>query len=190
MVAPPGPSGRIGVYPGSFDPATIAHVHLATLAVEYFRLDRLDFAISATTLGKIDTDLGSVETRIAELNAATADNPALAIVATEQSLLADIATGYDVVVLGADKWHQILDPAWYGGVAGRDAALRRLPVIALAPRPPWTMPDDDPSVAPPPGVEIVVLQTDPAHREVSATGVRAGRHEWRALPPGTSGIPS
>jgi hypothetical protein len=52
------------------------------------------------------------------------------------------------------------------------------------------MPDDDPSVAPPPGVEIVVLQTDPAHREVSATGVRAGRHEWRALPPGTSGIPS
>lgn len=186
MVAPPSPTGRIGVYPGSFDPATIAHVHLATLTVEYFQLDRLDFAISASTLGKIDAELGSVETRIADLNAATADNPALAAVATEQSLLADIATGYDVIVLGADKWHQILDPDWYGGIVERDIALRRLPVIALAARPPWTMPSDDPSVAPPIGVEIVVLETDPAHCEVSATGVRAGRHEWRALPSGNS----
>ena len=59
---------------------------------------------------------------------------------TPHRLLADIAEGYDAVVLGADKWHQLLDPDWYGGRAERDDALRRLPTVALAARPPWPLP--------------------------------------------------
>ena len=42
---------RIGVYPGSFDPPTIAHVHLAERAIEQCGLDRLDLVISVVTLG-------------------------------------------------------------------------------------------------------------------------------------------
>ncbi len=98
-------------------------------------------------------------------------------------LIADIAGGYDVVVSGADKWHQLLDPDWYGGAAGRDGRSARLPTVALAPRPPWALPGDDPAADPPDGVEFVVLHTDPAHHEVSATAVRSGRAEWRAAPP-------
>jgi hypothetical protein len=85
-----------------------------------------------------------------------------------------------VVVLGADKWHQILHPDWYGGVAARDEALRRLPTVAIVARPPWPMPGEAPEAAAPDGVEVVVLATDPLHHPVSATAVRAGRDDWRA----------
>lgn len=173
------PSGR-AVYPGSFDPPTIAHVHLAEIALEQLALQTVDFAISAHTLGKDDARLSPIDDRVAELRAIAGDDGRLGVVTTADSLLADIAEGYDVVVLGADKWHQVLDPVWYGDNDARDEALRRLPTIALAPRPPWPLPGEDRSADPPAGVEVVILATDPAHHEVSATGVRSGRHEWRA----------
>ena len=176
-------TSRIGVYPGSFDPPTIAHVHLAEQAIEQCGLDRLDLVISLVTLGKTDGRLSPLADRLAELHRLADTNPALGVRTTEHSLLADVAVGYDVVVMGADKWAQVLDPSWYGGVAGRDEALRRLPKIALAPRPPWPMPGDDPSAAVPDGLKVVILDVDETHGPVSATEVRAGRHEWRALPP-------
>ena len=43
---------RRGVYPGSFDPPTIAHVAIAEAALLQAGLDRLDFAISRIALGK------------------------------------------------------------------------------------------------------------------------------------------
>lgn len=177
--------GRHGVYPGSFDPPTVAHLHVATAAMEQCRLDRLDLVLSATTLGKDDGQLSPLAERVSALRSLASERPWLGVRTTDASLLVDIAAGYDVVVLGADKWHQVLDPSWYGSVAARDAALARLPTVAVAPRPPWTLPGEDPGADPPPGspVEVVVLDTDPAHHHVSATGVREGRHEWRALPP-------
>ncbi len=174
---------RIGVYPGSFDPPTIAHVHLAERAIARCGLDRLDLVISEVTLGKSDDHLTPLAERLAELQRLADGDPALGVRSTEHSLLADIAQGYDLVVMGADKWAQVLDPTWYGGVAARDAALRRLPTIALAPRPPWPMPDEDPAAAAPEGVEVIILDIDPSHGAVSATEVRAGRTDWRALPP-------
>jgi hypothetical protein len=176
-------SARLGVYPGSFDPPTVAHVHLAERAIEQCGLDRLDFVISVVTLGKTDDRLSPLAERLTELHRLADTNPALGVRTTEHSLLADIANGYDVVVMGADKWAQVLDPQWYGGIIERDAALARLPQIALAPRPPWPMPDDDPTAAVPDGVEVVLLDVDERHGPVSATEVRAGRSEWRALPP-------
>ena len=177
---------RIGVYPGTFDPPTIAHVHVARCAIQTFGLARVDFAISTHTLGKDDARLTPIDDRVAELVAIAGGDPSLGARTTPDSLLADIADGYDVVILGADKWHQVLDPVWYGGITERDDALRRLPVVALAPRPPWTIPGEDASADPPDDVEVVVLDTDPAHHPISATEVRAGRHEWRARPAGDS----
>jgi hypothetical protein len=173
---------RVGVYPGSFDPPTIAHVHVAERAISRLGLARVDFTISTTTLGKDDSRLSPIEDRVAELVAISEGHPALAVRTTADGLLVDIAEGYDVVILGADKWAQVLDPAWYGGVSERDTALRRLPLVALAPRPPFPLPGDDPSAEPPVGVEVVVIDTDPDHHPVSATGVREGRAEWRARP--------
>ena len=38
--------------------------------------------------------------------------------------------------MGADKWAQVHDPAWYGvDAAARDAALAALPRVLVAPRP-------------------------------------------------------
>jgi hypothetical protein len=183
-MAPNDPTtARIGVYPGSFDPPTIAHVHLAEQAIEQCGLTRLDLVISVVTLGKTDDRLSPLADRLAELHRLADANPALGVRTTEHSLLADVAADYDLVVMGADKWAQVLDPSWYGGIEARDSALGRLPRIALAPRPPWPMPGDDPSAAVPDGLDVVILDVDESHGPVSATEVRAGRHEWRALPP-------
>lgn len=179
------PARPIGVYPGSFDPPTVAHVHLAEQAVRQLRLVRVDLVISVDALGKHAGHLSPLRDRLSELHRLSApDRPWLTASATRHRLLADIAEGYDAVVLGADKWHQLLDPQWYGGIDQRDDALRRLPLVAVAARPPWALPGEDPVADPPEGVEVVVLDTDPAHHEVSATAVRAGRGEWRARPSG------
>ncbi len=168
------------VYPGTFDPPTIAHIHLALTAIEQLGIGHVDFAISARTLGKDDARLTPIADRVDELTLIAAADPRLGVITTVDSLLADISEGYDVVILGADKWHQVLDPVWYGDVDARDEALQRLPLVAIAPRPPWTLPGEDASADPPDGVSVVVLDTDPSHHEVSATEVRAGRDEWRA----------
>ena len=168
------------MYPGSFDPPTIAHVHLAETAIAQLGLDRVDFAISALTLGKDDSRLAPIDDRVAELTAISSGNNRIGVITTPHSLVADIAEGYEVIILGADKWHQVLDPVWYADVNARNEALQQLPLGALAARPPWTMPGEDPAADPPEGVNVVVLDTDPSHHPVSATDVRAGREEWRA----------
>lgn len=175
---------RVGVYPGSFDPPTVAHLHVAEAALSACGLDRVELTISIGALGKDDARLTPVDDRVADLRRLAEGRPWLGVRTTTARLLADIAEGYDAVVVGADKWHQLLDPAWYGSAAARDAALARLPLVALAPRPPWALPGEDPAADPPigSGVAVVVLDTDPAHHPVSATAVRQGRHEWRAHP--------
>ena len=80
---------------------------------------------------------------MAVLHEVAADHSWLAIDVTDARLVADLADGYDVVVMGADKWHQLQDVAFYRpdhqGV-GMDAetameqALKRLPPCAVAPR--------------------------------------------------------
>jgi nicotinate-nucleotide adenylyltransferase len=154
---------RVGCYPGSFDPPTIAHLAVAEAAVRQAGLDRVDLVLAHRPLGKEHLDAASVERRRNLLLAVAADRPWLGVAVTDARLIADQAEGYDAVVMGADKWAQVVDPAWYGGsVAARDAAVARLPRVLVAPR----------AGERPAGVELLDM---PAHvADVSSTAVRSG----------------
>ena len=96
-----------------------------------------------------------------------ADHDWLGLIVTDAQLIVDIADGYDVVIMGADKWHQIQDPAFYNNsVAERDRAMKALPTLAVAPRPPLEVPAD------------IVLDIAPDLRQVSSSGARAGNRSW------------
>ena len=128
----------------------------------------MDLVISRVPLGKSPADQPPAEERADAIRRAAGPRPWLEVVITEDQHLVDIAAGYDVVVMGADKWAQVQDPAFYESEAARDAAVAGLPTLAIAPRPPDPVPPEH-------RLEI------PGHlAEVSATAVRDGRAEWRA----------
>lgn len=125
----------VGCYPGSFNPPTLAHLAVAEAAVRQGGLARVDLVLSRVALGKEAAAEPTVEQRRAVLEAVAASRPWLGVAVTDARLIADVAAGYDAVVMGADKWAQVLDPAWYGGsVAARDAAVASLPRVLVAPR--------------------------------------------------------
>lgn len=166
----PGP--RVGCYPGSFNPPTVAHLAVAEAARDAAGLDRVDLVLSRHALGKPGLVVPTVEDRLDLLTEIAATRPWLGVVVSDHQLIADLAAGYDAVVMGADKWRQVDDPAWYGGdPALRDAALARLPHVLVAPR------EDDP-VEPQfgAGPAVTVLAVAEGHRQVSATAVREGQH--------------
>jgi nicotinate-nucleotide adenylyltransferase len=167
-----GPVPRHGVYPGSFDPLTVAHVAIADAAREQCGLDVVDLVISHVALAKEDRRQAPVADRLGAIESATPDRSWLRARATPHQLLADIAAGYDLLVVGTDKWLQLHDPRFYdGSPEAMRTALDRLPPVAVAPRS---------GVALPVGAGVTVLDVDPVHHEVSSTAVRAGRFEWRA----------
>jgi len=144
---------RSGIQPGSFDPPTLAHLVIADAARRRWDLDRVVWALSRDPLGKEQGGRTTVEDRRAVLDSVAADHPWLEVIVSEARLVADLASGYDVVVMGADKWHQLRDPVFYwdgsgdvdpgstahGGSTDRaeaamSEALRRLPTCAVAPR--------------------------------------------------------
>ncbi|MDQ2679177.1 MAG: hypothetical protein M3Y51_10580 [Actinomycetota bacterium] len=166
----------VGVYPGSFSPLTIAHLAVADAARAHLGLDRLDLAISRDALGKPELAMSDaagvvVDERVEIVRRSLGGRAWLDVVVVDARLIVDIAQGYDAVVMGADKWAQVNDPAWYGGdPAERDAVLERLPRLAVAPRQ---------GVSVPSAIALPV----PAHiDEVSSSAVRAGRTEWAAAP--------
>lgn len=162
-----------GVFPGSFDPLTRAHLAIADAAVAALGLDRLDLVMSEVALAKEHGGHSPLADRLAAIAAVAAARPRLRGAVTAHRLIADIAAGYDVCIVGADKWHQLRDPRFYDGdVAARDRALARLPRLAVVPRAGVELPE--------PIGDAVLLEVDPTLSEVSSTGVRAGREEWRA----------
>jgi hypothetical protein len=155
-----------GVYPGSFDPPTIAHVAIAEAAARVGNLDRLDLAVSRVALGKDATTQRPLSDRVALIKRLARCRPWLHVVVTDAQLITDIAAGYDVVVMGADKWAQVNDPAWYNGsTAARDVAIARLSRVLVAPRPGFDIV----------GADALGL---PDHLAlVSSTAARAGRDD-------------
>lgn len=159
---------RVGAYPGTFDPPTIAHVAIAEAAREQCRLDAIDIVVNELPLAK--PNVRPLATRVAMLEAIAASRPWLRVVITDLRHLADIAATYDVLVLGADKWVQVLDVAFYESSAARDAAVARLPQLAVAPRDGLATPDG-----------CVVLELDATLAEVSSTAARTG--QMHVVPP-------
>ena len=156
---------RRACFPGSFDPPTIGHRAIVEAVLER-DVDRVDLVLSTEPLGK--PRASAVDERVATLETLLHGHPAV-VLATGHRLIVDIAQGYDVVVVGADKWAQVNDPAWYeGSVDERDAALSALPRVLVVPRQ---------------GIEVVgdveVLDLDPQFHAVSSTAVRNGRDDWR-----------
>jgi nicotinic acid mononucleotide adenylyltransferase len=160
---------RVGCYPGTFNPPTVAHLAIAEAAVRQAGLDRLDLVLARVPLGKASLAMPSVDERRAVLEAVAASRPWLGVAVTDARLIADTAAGYDAVVMGADKWAQVTDPAWYdGSPASRDAAVAGLPRVLVAPRA-----GDHPE-----GVELLDLPAD--LHDVSASAVRAGHDHAQA----------
>lgn len=158
---------RVGCYPGSFNPPTVAHLAVAEAARTAAGLDRVDLVLSTVALGKEDLTVPTVADRADVLRTVAATRPWLGVVVTDLRLISDIARGYDAVVMGADKWRQVIDPAWYPDEATCRAAVATLPRVLVAPRA-----DDRPD-----GVELLPVDDD--HRQVSASAVRSGHPDAR-----------
>jgi len=147
---------RSGIQPGSFDPPTLAHLAIADAARRCWDLDRVVWALSRDPLGKESGGRTTVEARRAVLESVAADHRWLEVIVSDARLVVDLASGYDVVVMGADKWHQLHDPRFYvDGSGGADGdgddagsraamadALNRLPTCAVAPRDGLHVPDE------------------------------------------------
>jgi len=149
-----------GAYPGTFDPPTIAHIAVAEAARSQCALERVDLIVNREPLGK--SSISPFARRLAMLEAVAASRPWMTVVVTDKVHLADIAADYDVLVLGADKWGQLLDAAFYTSAAARDDAVARLPRLAVAPRRGHFVPDD-----------CVLLEVEMS--DVSSTAARSGR---------------
>ncbi len=163
---------RRGVFPGSFDPLTVAHLAIADAAHHLGRLDRLDLVVSQVALAKEHRVQAPVAARLAAIDEATVDRPWLGARSTAAQLLVDIAAGYDLLVVGADKWLQLHDPRFYGdSVDAMRAAIERLPPLAVAVRGGVALPED---------LDALVLDVGSDHHHVSSTAVRAGRRDWQA----------
>jgi nicotinic acid mononucleotide adenylyltransferase/predicted RNA-binding protein with PIN domain len=156
---------RRGVFPGSFDPLTIAHLAIAEAAREQGELDRVDLALSRAPLAKESAAQHPVDARLAAIRRAATTRPWLSAIETDAQLIADIARGYDVVIMGADKWAQVRDPTWYEhDAAQRDAAIAALPHVLVVPRDGFEV------------VDAEILTVDDDHAAVSSTRARAGEH--------------
>lgn len=156
----------LAVYPGSFDPPTVAHLAVARAALAH--VDEVRFVLSEVALGKEGAARTPIEHRLAVLTAVVAERPGLSVAVSPARLVVDIVTdqGADAVVLGADKWAQVIDPAWYGGSrTARDEAVARLPpMVLLAPRAGSATTDRSGRH---PGLRV--LDVDLAHLDVSST---------------------
>jgi nicotinic acid mononucleotide adenylyltransferase len=153
---------RRGAYPGSFNPPTLAHLAIVDAARAAHRLDHVDLIVSRIALGKPHPPGPAFDERVEVLHAMSRRVGGIAIVVADAQLVAELAAGYDVVIMGADKWHQVNDPAFYDSVEERDEAVANLPTVAVVPRPPWPVPHE------------LALHVDERWRDVSSTAARGG----------------
>ena len=94
---------------------------------------------------------------------------------TDRQLIAEVAAGYDAVVVGVDKWLQIVDPAWYGGsAAARDAGGGQ-----AAPGPGrWPGPASAAGSCLP--AAVCSWPSAPSSTGSPPSAARAGRRDWMA----------
>jgi nicotinic acid mononucleotide adenylyltransferase len=166
-------------FPGSFNPFTVAHRAIADQILADHPNASLTFVISTSALGKDSRSQPEPSHRANAIKGRCADlGERVDVVVTTQQLLVDIASSFDLLVIGADKWIQINSPDWYPTDAARDDAIRSLPRIAVFARASIDI-DHLRAYGHPKGLQIVSF-IDESLAHVSATAVREGREEWRA----------
>ncbi len=163
----------LAVYPGSFNPPTIAHLAVAVAAADV-GFARVELVVSEHALAKPVIERPTLEDRLAVIDASLQLDDRLGVRRTTDRLLADIARGADALVVGMDKWVQIHEAQWYADDDARDTAIRSLPTILLVAR------DDQAPPAPVAGgPEVVRLDVEPHLVEgISSSAVRGGRIDW------------
>jgi nicotinic acid mononucleotide adenylyltransferase len=156
----------VAAYPGTFDPPTVAHLAVAEAAWRECAVERVVLVLSQDPIGKPSPT--PIDERLAALHELAASRDWLDVAVSEHRLIADVCEGYGVVVMGADKWAQVLDPSYHPSHDAWQASMARLPRVAVARRGDLPIEGD-----------VVILEVDLA--EVSSTGVREGRDDWRAF---------
>lgn len=164
----------VACYPGTFNPPTVAHLAIAEAAWRRCGVERVDLVLSRVPIGKEGVRPG-LEERLAVLREVAASRPWLGVEVTELRHVAAIAQGYDVVVMGADKWEQINDAAFYESDGARDAAVASLPQVAVAPRRHHPVPDG-------------AIRLDVDLHEVSSSAVREGNRDLMLPEAAASGL--
>lgn len=161
---------RRGVFPGSFNPLTVAHLEIARLARDRYSLDEVQLLVSHVALDKTNPPGPPFAERIAVLKAEASDYPWLTVDTTDQQLIADMARDFDVVIMGADKWIQVNNVAYYDSLSARDAALASLPTVVVAQRGDFGIDGDNANV----------LVTPTELHDVSSSKARDGAHHLMA----------
>ena len=154
------------VYPGSFNPPTIGHIAIVKAAIKRFDINEIDLVISKVALGKEKLIRPSVSDRLEIVEKSLLSIPEANVFETSKQLIADIADGYDLVVLGADKWAQLHDLAFYKNEIHMRDCLNRLPALAVAPRNDIQVPKE------------ILLEVSDEINLISSSGVRRGKLEW------------
>ena len=154
------------VYPGSFNPPTIGHIAIVNSAINHFGISELHLAISTVALGKEKLTVPSVADRVEILRRSLNQIPEASVLETRKQLIADIAEGYDLVILGADKWAQLHDLSFYKDKEHMAQCLRRLPKLAVAPRNGIAVPQE------------ILLTVPEEINSISSSQVRRGKFEW------------
>jgi hypothetical protein len=129
------------VYPGTFDPPTVAHLTIVETVLATYRPTALDLVLSRRPILKEHVERPLLDHRIEVVAASVSHLEAVSVAVTEQRLIADIAAGYDLVVMGADKWHQINDIVFYDDDEHRRQSLDALPTVIVVGRGDDPLPD-------------------------------------------------
>ena len=158
---------RRGAFPGSFNPPTVAHLELARVARRDRELDRVDLVVSRVALNKEQVERPTLAHRVEVLERLAARVGWLGVVVSDHQLVVDLVAGYEVAIMGADKWAQLSDVRYYDDEAHMRDALNRLPDLAIAGR------ADADHVQIPPAWH---LDLDSTMGAVSSTEARRGRH--------------
>ena len=87
----------------------MAHLAISEAVIAQHEIEQVVWAVSRVALAKENVSIPKFEHRIAILEEVAAEYKWLQVRVTDSQLLADIAVGYDLLVMGADKWHQIQD---------------------------------------------------------------------------------
>ncbi len=154
---------KIGIYPGSFNPPTLAHAAIAEAALSEHDLDRLDIVMSKSALGKSNVTYPKFSDRVHVVRSSFAEFDNIDVVVTDKQLLSEMSQGYDLLVLGSDKWTQIQERRWYPDDRARTTALAALPTVTVAARSTIDLPQD------------IRLTVDPKFvQDVSSTAARDG----------------